>query len=55
MVAKVIEFDTKRMVVRGREPSGCSERRELHNIFKLPTHIGEEYFKPKFLEAHNEP
>ena len=35
IVRRVISYDAKKKVVRGREPSGMSERRYLSGVFRL--------------------
>ena len=36
MVRKVLSYDKEKRIVRGREPSGMSERRHLSGVFKVP-------------------
>ncbi|KKL60561.1 hypothetical protein LCGC14_2204130 [marine sediment metagenome] len=38
LVRRVISYDAERRIVRGREPSGMSERRHLSGVFRLSGH-----------------
>ena len=36
IVRQVISYDADKKIVRGRQPSGMTERRHLSGVFKLP-------------------
>lgn len=41
LIRRVIDYDTEKKIVHGREPSKMGERRYLSSVFKIPEEIVE--------------
>lgn len=45
LICQVIDYDTEKKIVHGREPSSMRERRHFSGVFKVPNAIAEALYK----------